>query len=639
MLRSKLRLHRRRVKKSITIVFVLLVVLLTVNYWLQVRSIRLLQEEQQELAEIQGLRIDVKALLSTYLEAETGQRGFLLTGDSAYLEPYERASVALAQNDFEDSDSLAPKTELQKLRGSLREYETAKLEELQRVLDLFEADGIQRAIVEVQTDQGRETMERLRTQLLETDAELAKKSKQVLERAKGTRENRQFIGVLAAAILGAGLIFFLLLIHRYLSQRDRSLSEAAAARDELARSLASERAAHSEVAHANQLKDEFLAVVSHELRTPLNAVLGWTSLLRQGVESDEELAEALETIDRNARAQGRLIDDLLDVSRIITGKVRLQIRQVDMKIVVVGVVEGLKPAADARGVRVTVNATGKSMFVLGDVDRMQQVVWNLLSNAIKFAPKGGAVDVDLRIEGSQVLLEVRDNGEGISEEFLPRLFERFAQQDSGTARNKTGLGLGLAITRHLVELHGGSIAAGNIDPGPGAVFTIRIPVLAVKDLQRQAGVLDGDQFSVPIVQSPPPVAKPATALEGTRVLVVDDQRDTVTVMSRVLLRAGAEVKSASSVAGAMEILDRGDWLPDVVLSDIGMPGEDGFSFIRRIREHANEDLRTVRAVALTAFARDRDRQQAIDAGFNEHLAKPVDSVMLVRKVGELVQRG
>ncbi len=392
------------------------------------------------------------------------------------------------------------------------------------------------------------------------------------------------------------------------------------------------------MAHANQLKDEFLAVVSHELRTPLNAILGWTSLLRQGVESDAELDEALETIDRNARAQGRLIDDLLDVSRIITGKVRLQIRQVDLRIVVVGVAEGLKPAADARSVRVKVNATGETMSILGDVDRMQQVVWNLLSNAIKFAPKGGEVNVELRVDGSQVVLEVRDNGEGISDEFLPRMFERFAQQDSGTARDKTGLGLGLAITRHLVELHGGSISAGNADSGSGAVFVVRIPVLAVRDLQRQTGVLDGAQFSVPVVQPPAPVTNPDASLTGAKVLVVDDQRDTVTVMSRVLVRAGAEVRSASSVAGGMEILDKGDWLPDVVLSDIGMPGEDGFSFIKKIRASESEDLKSVQAVALTAFARERDRQQVIEAGFNEHLAKPVDSLMLVRKVSELIRK-
>ncbi|MGC1481364.1 MAG: ATP-binding protein [Chthoniobacterales bacterium] len=598
----------------------------------------MLQEQQLELAKVQGLRIDVQSLLGAYLDAETGQRGYLLTGDESYLEPYERASKELEYEEFEESDSLAPQTYVRKLREELREYEQAKLTELQRVLEINEESGVQAAIAEVQTNEGREAMRELRDHLAATDANLAKQSRKLLEDAEETRKSRSLIGLIDTIILALGLVFFLGLVLRYLAQRDRSLREAAAARDELAKSLASERAAHSEVAHANQLKDEFLAVVSHELRTPLNAMLGWTSLLRQGVDDEAELKEGLETIDRNARAQGHLIDDLLDVSRIITGKVRLQIKQVDMRIVVVGVVEGLRPAADARGITIDVRATSESMFVLGDVDRLQQVVWNLLSNATKFAPKSGSVTVNLAAEGSHVILDVRDNGPGISDEFLPRLFERFSQQDSGTARNKTGLGLGLAITRHLVELHGGTISAENAATGTGAIFTVKIPVLAVSELQKQPGVLVGDQYSVPVAASVPAPEKSDGKLQGARVLVVDDQRDTVTVMTRVLSRAGAEVKSAPSVAKGLEIFDQPGWRPDVVLSDIGMPDEDGYSFIRKIREHSDPVVQKVKAVALTAFARDRDRQLAIDAGFNEHLAKPVDSVALVRKVSELLDR-
>ncbi len=624
---------------SINTVFASVLALLVINFFVQRHSVDVLAGEQRRLAELQGLRIDVQALLATYLDAETGQRGFLLTGNSAYLGPYQDAAAKLSESVVKTTGSLAPRSFLQELRERMRSFETAKLTELAEVLRLNREEGREAAVALINTNAGRESMEQLRRELAAADEELAAKSREVLEQAAARQTLNDWLRIASTLMLILGVSFLFYLIRRYLRQRDTSLRQAAAAKNELQRSLASKRAAHSEVAHANQLKDEFLAVVSHELRTPLNAILGWTSLLRQGSNDEKELGEGLETIDRNARAQAHLIDDLLDVSRIITGKVRLQIRQVDLRVVVVGVADGLRPAAKARGVELVVTATPDSAWVLGDVDRLQQVVWNLLSNAIKFAAKAGRVDAALEVEGSNVVLEVTDDGLGISDEFLPRIFERFSQQDSGSARGKSGLGLGLAISRHLAELHGGSIAADNRKDRSGAKFRVEIPVLAVRDLQQSKGVLEGDQYSVPVLPAATEkVNRSDLALEGIKLLVVDDQPDTTMVMTRVLSRAGAEVRAAACVAAAMEILDGGEWRPNGVLSDIGMPDEDGYSLIRKLRDHEADEVRSLRVMAITAFARERDRDQAIQAGFDEHLAKPVDAVALVRKVAALLGR-
>ncbi len=624
---------------SITLVFATVLALLFANFFVQRHSGAVLEAEQRRLAELQGSRIDVQALLATYLDAETGQRGYLLTGNEDYLEPYRRAAAKLTQSDVEISGSLAPQSFRRALRERMRPFEMAKLTELAEVLRLDREEGREQAIELINTNSGWDSMAKLRQELADADEELAEQSREVLKDAAARRAMDGWLRVASTALLVLGVSFLFFLVRRYLRQRDLSLLQAAAARNELQKSLASERAAHSEVAHANQLKDEFLAVVSHELRTPLNAILGWTSLLRQGGGDDQELGEGLETIDRNARAQAHLIDDLLDVSRIITGKVRLQIRQVDLRVVLVGVADGLRPTAKARGIELVASAASGSCWVLGDVDRLQQVIWNLLANAIKFAAKQGRVEAALEVEGSSVVLAVTDDGPGISAEFLPRIFERFSQQDSGSARAKSGLGLGLAITRHLVELHGGSISAENRKDRSGASFRVEIPVLAVRDLQRSKGVLDGDQYSVPVLPAASEKSSQTNlVLAGAKLLVVDDQRDTTVVMTRVLSRAGAEVRTAGCVADAMKILNEGGWQPDGVLSDIGMPDEDGYSFIRKLREQPSEAVRSLRAIAITAFARERDRDQAIEAGFNDHLAKPVDAVALVRKVAELLNR-
>jgi signal transduction histidine kinase/ActR/RegA family two-component response regulator len=466
-------------------------------------------------------------------------------------------------------------------------------------------------------------MDQIRERAAELDADAQKGIREVVARTVQTKRRVAWITTGSAVTLGLGLLTL------YLFTRHNVVA-LARAREHASHLLAGERAAHSEAAQANRLKDEFLALVSHELRTPLNAILGWISLLKDGANDAKEMSEGLETIDRNARAQSRLIEDLLDVSRIISGKVRLEIREVNLRAVTASVIDALRPAADARGVRVQLLATNEASDVLGDADRLQQVVWNLLSNAIKFTPRGGEVRLSLEHTESRVALTVADTGRGIAPDFLPQVFKRFAQDDGSTTRAHGGLGLGLAITRHLVELHGGKITVQSEGEGRGATFRVEIPVVAVKELRRNLAARIDAMHSV----LPERGESARVSLDGRRVLAVDDQPDTLAVIERVLTRAGAEVRTATSAAEGLSILS--DWRADLVISDVGMPGQDGYSFIRAVRSQFPNSLKRVPAVALTAFARESDRKAALDAGFSDHLAKPVDASMLLGKISTLL---
>jgi signal transduction histidine kinase/CheY-like chemotaxis protein len=390
------------------------------------------------------------------------------------------------------------------------------------------------------------------------------------------------------------------------------------AEEERERLLASERAARADAEAANRIKDEFLATVSHELRTPLNAVLGWTRMLRAGG-LDAELAErALETIERNADAQARLIDDLLDVSRIISGKVRLEMMPVDPASFVEAAVVAHLPAAEAKGVRVEASAVPGAGVVRGDPERLQQVVWNLVSNAIKFTPRGGRVEVRVARADARVEITVADTGKGIAPEFLPHVFDRFRQADATTTRRHRGLGLGLAIVRHLVELHGGEVRAESEGEGRGATFTVELP----------AQILAGP---APRAPAPPPAAR----LDGVRVLVVDDEADALGMLRVALEQLGAEVETAASAAEALDAFARR--APDVLVSDIGMPDVDGYELARRVRELPGERGGRVPAVALTAYARAEDRGLAKAAGYDAHVPKPVSAAELAVVIAGFVR--
>jgi PAS domain S-box-containing protein len=386
--------------------------------------------------------------------------------------------------------------------------------------------------------------------------------------------------------------------------------------------------AYRQVQAANRAKDEFLATLSHELRTPLNAVLGWARMLRGGAVSKEKMARAFEVVERNALAQLDLVEDLLDLSRVITGKFRLDVQPVNLTATINAAVEAIQPAATAKGITVKVDAGPDESLIAGDEARLQQVIWNLLSNAIKFTLRGGRVTVTLRRHESQFEIEVSDTGEGIEPAVLPYVFDRFRQGDSGTTRPHQGLGLGLAIVRHIVELHGGRVDVASQGKGQGATFMISLPF--VQPL-RMVAVKSGREVVIP-------ARRPhAATLSGVRALVVDDDSDTRELLAEVLRSRGVVVTAAASVEEGLAALDRE--VPDILLSDIAMPDRDGFDLIRRVRERPADRGGHVPAVAITAYARPEDSERSLASGYQMHVTKPVDMDELIATVASLTATG
>jgi PAS domain S-box-containing protein len=397
-------------------------------------------------------------------------------------------------------------------------------------------------------------------------------------------------------------------------------------REQQARQEAEE--ARRQAEEASRLKDEFLATVSHELRTPLTAILGWAHMLRTRQSQGEDAAKALETIERNARAQAQLIDDLLDVARSISGKLRLDVRAVDPNSFIEAAIEAVRPAAEAKSVQLQKIMDTGVVAISGDPVRLQQVVWNLLANAIKFTPKGGRVQIILARVNSHIEITVSDNGAGIAPEFISHVFDRFRQADQRTSRAHGGLGLGLSIVRHLVELHGGTVRAESPGVGQGSTFTLLLPVAPVyQGMERRVHPAARD--FLPRYECP-------DRLDGLRVLVVDDEPDTRELLKAGLEQCGAEVMLAGSAGEALALMTT--HVPAVLISDIGMPGEDGYELIRQIRVMPAEKGGTVPAIALTAYARTEDRLQALRAGYQMHVPKPVEMTELITVAASIVRR-
>ena len=401
--------------------------------------------------------------------------------------------------------------------------------------------------------------------------------------------------------------------------------------------LASERAARSEAERANQLKDDFLATLSHELRTPLNAIVGWASVLRHGDATPQDMEEGLESIERNAKVQTELIDDLLDVARITSGKLRLHVQPVDPAAVVAAALEAVTPAAGAKAITVRADLDPRAGLISADASRLQQVVWNLVNNAVKFTPRGGNIDVRLAGGDGHVEITVADNGQGIRPDLLPHLFERFRQGDARTTRSHGGLGLGLAIVKQLVEMHGGTVGARSDGEGRGSVFTVSIPVAAAIAQPREVATPADAPDATPSKPASGGAAHPGgyVRLDGVRVLVVDDELDARDLMRRVLRDCCAEVAVAADVPEALDLVDR--FRPHVLISDIGIPRQDGYDLIRQVRERGHT-AQALPAVALTAFARPEDRRKTLQASFQVHVAKPIDPFELTGVIAQLVGR-
>jgi PAS domain S-box-containing protein len=421
------------------------------------------------------------------------------------------------------------------------------------------------------------------------------------------------------------------LLNKKIDELAKEIRQRQRAEEERAQLLVQEQKARAEAENLNRLKDEFLSTVSHELRTPLNAILGWSQILRTNRVDEATMNRALETIERNARSQAQLIDDLLDISRIITGKIRLNVQTVELLSVIEAAIDTVRPAADAKNIRLQSVLDPAAGPVLGDSERLQQIVWNLLSNAIKFTPKRGRVQVCLQRINSHVEIVVTDTGQGISAEFLPYVFERFRQADSSITRSFGGLGLGLAIVRQLVELHGGTVHAESPGEGQGATFTVKLPLMAIgpKAIEPER-VHPAAGGSVPFDCSP--------RLDGLRILIVDDDADIRALLIYTLEVCGAEVMAAASADEAISVLTASSTPMDILISDIGMPDEDGYALLRRVRALEPENGGRIPAIALTAYARTQDRRAALLAGFQSHVAKPVEPAELIAVIANLAGR-
>ena len=402
------------------------------------------------------------------------------------------------------------------------------------------------------------------------------------------------------------------------------------AEEERAASLLRERDARRHAEEADRLKDEFLATLSHELRTPLTSILGWASMIRNGEVEGSNTTRAIETIERNARSQARLIDDLLDVSRIITGNLRLDLHPLNLAPIVDAALDALRPTADVKGIKLQTHFVPEECLVKGDPNRLRQVIWNLLSNAIKFTQRGGSVSIDLTCVESTARLTVGDTGDGISPDFLPYVFDRFRQAEGSISRKQGGLGLGLAVARHLVELHGGTITAESEGLGQGSVFTVDLPLAQER---RDPARAEERRREVERRRSRSGVIR----LDGVHVMLVEDDDDSRKLLGTMLKRHGARVTSTKSAAEALEAF--ANEVPDVLISDIGMPDQDGYELIRKLRSLPPEKGGNTPAIALTGYASRKDRERALSSGYHQHMAKPIEQVDMIAAIAAIVGRG
>ncbi len=716
-------------------------------------------EEARELATHTLLvREEIEILLSLVKDAETGQRGYLLTGEASYLEPYENAIRLLPTHTARlralTADNPGQQSQLLRLDGLIG----AKLSEIATTIRARDTEGPAAASRIVRTDVGMRTMDSIRAllsvmrdeesrlyaareiqmqgaarmatavniaglvvafvlvlaatvltiralrhrdhehALRQTSEAVAAVSQESEARLRTTLESIgdgviatddegrvTLMNPMAQALTGwtdagargrpieevfaivnettrqpvenpvtkvrrEGTIVIGLASHTILLARDGReipIADSAApikmpgsrvqgvvvvfrdvsTQHELERQRAAilriEQAARQEAEAANRAKDEFVATLSHELRTPLSSIFGWTRMLHSGSLDGATARRAVEVIERSARTQMQLIDDLLDTSRMVAGKLRLDLRAVDLRAVVETAIDTVRPGVQAKGVRIESHTGPRLVVVSGDPDRLQQIVWNLLSNAIRFTPPGGRIDVWLDEHQGQEQIRVVDTGSGIKPEFLPHVFERFRQADASSSRVHSGLGIGLALVRHLVELHGGSVVAESEGEGRGATFSVRLP-------KRSAEAGEGP---IPL-DAVPDIADPSRHLAGLHVLVVDDEEDARDLARLAFEQAGARVSLAASAREALATLDRGP--VDVLVSDIGMPGTNGYALLESVRARGADAQ--IPAIALTAYARLEDRERALRAGFQLHVPKPIDPRRLVRAVALVAHR-
>ncbi len=582
-------------------------------------GILLIQIRQQSRAAQSVDRTDQAIAALNYaqhivLGAESAVRGYVITHDRSFLEQYDEA-LRTAPDAFSQAEALvgANSVQLDRIRA---------LRRLNDEWTRYAADVVRRAdrdARDVSLDEHR-VGQRLMSEERDRYAQLI--SQEYVFRARRVREAGGFTRQATMTALIATIAFGILLT--WFTRRElRMLAQ------NYARVLTHEKQARRSAEAASQLKDEFLGTVSHELRTPLTAILGWVQMLKSGSVPAERQGKAIDAIQRNAKAQAQLVADLLDVSRIVSGKLRILVSPVDMPRVLDDALDAVRPAATAKHITLSKSVGQGVSAVMGDAERLQQVVWNLLSNAVKFTPNGGHVRTALRRQGTQIEIEVSDDGIGIDPVLLPRVFQRFWQADSGITRGHGGLGIGLALVRHLVELHGGTVAVASEGVGLGSTFTVRVPIAPMRIAEKTS--LRPRTSHVEHVSIPTD-----TAIEGLDVLVVDDEPDTREIVASILAHGRAEVRSAPNAEAALKMIE--DSAPDVLVSDIGMPGMDGYELIARLRARRGDRSADIPAIALTAYAREADRARALAAGFDLHVAKPVAPEELTAAVARMSRR-
>jgi len=563
---------------------------------------------------------DLNAALT---DTETNQRGFLLTQDPSYLSQYNSAiaQIRLAMIELRRLSSGEPETRT--AIDSLEALAGGKLADLQESLLHAQSGSNHSAMANEVQGKGKYLMDAFRRD----SAALENIQRHLLDRRRKQEAEARFFSqavLVTTVVLSVLLVGAAAMVSRRFDDRRMMLEKEIAERRRAEKNrealLVSERAARSEAERATRLKDEFVATLSHELRTPLNAIVGWASILRADRRT-ETINQGVEVIERNAKLQAQMIEELLDMSRIISGKLLFELEKTDVAELVEAAVAAVRPAAAAKGVVLNLNVA-RCSSVSADPARLQQIAWNLLTNAIKFTPRAGRVDVVLREHQGQVELSISDTGLGIKPEFLPFVFDRFRQADASTTRRHGGLGLGLSIVKSLVELHGGTVDVESPGEGQGATFIVRLPVPPLPE-------------EVP-VSLPAPEIQGTPELSGLRILVVDDEDDARTLARRVLEERGAHVITVSSAAEAMASVGENN-PPSVLVSDIGMPEQDGYDLIKQMRALPG-DAGRVPAVALTALARAEDRKRALSAGYQKHVSKPVDPAELVAVIASLAGR-
>jgi signal transduction histidine kinase/ActR/RegA family two-component response regulator len=603
--------------------------MLLANTYLSYQNLKTVTRDARLVSRTDRILLDFERLLSALTEAETGERGFLLTDNPRYLAPYNSALVEVDEQ-IEDLRKLTEDdASKQEVVSVLQHTVRNKFDELGRAIELKKQGESQAALAIVESETGKKQMDEIRqivNELVQAESDL--RARHVAESTASERQARLTLILVGGSAIIMFIIFFVL-ISRGMKERARLLDEEQSSHRRAEAAFRAEQEARSEAERASHIKDEFLATVSHELRTPLTSMIGWSRMLREGGMDELRTAHALETIERNARSQAQLVEDLLDISRIVTGKVRLDVRLVPLPPVIEAAVESLRPAADAKKIQLEIVLDPNANPVSGDPERLKQVMWNLLSNAIKFTPERGLVRVALMRINSHIEISVTDTGRGISPSFLPHIFQRFRQADATSTREIGGLGLGLALSRHFIEMHGGTIQVESPGEGKGSVFTIRLPVMPTLSALKEAGPSHSITASTFSALDLPP-------LDNVRVLAVDDEPDTLNMLATLLSQRRAQVRTVASAKGALSMME--SWRPDLILADIGMPGEDGYSLITKIRALNREQGGETPAIALTAYARVEDRMRTLAAGFQMHVAKPVDPSELITIVASLARR-